>query len=129
MWQLKGVSVELFGKIGFGLKHPDYPATNITFHGDEDTEKQLRAGTFKIVLSAGMSVAGRVLDEAEQPIANATVWSGRRYSSSRQKATTDAAGKFNLRPVEEGDVLFSVAADGFAAESKTVNVRSDMAEI
>lgn len=129
MWQLKAVPVELLGQIGFGLKHPDYPATNMTFRGNEETEKQLRSGTFKIVLSAGMNVAGRVLDEAENPIANATVWSGRRFTNNRQKTTTDSAGRFNLSAVEEGDVSFSASADGFAAETKTINVRREMAEI
>ena len=56
MWQLKAVPTEMLAHIGCGIKHPDYPATNITFRGDEQTEKQLRAGTFKIVLAAGMTV-------------------------------------------------------------------------
>jgi hypothetical protein len=129
MWQLKAVPTELLGNIGFGIKHPDYVYTNMTFRGDEETEKQLRAGTFKIVLSAGVNVAGRVLDESENPIANATVSSGRRFSSGRQKASTDTAGKFSLTAVEEGSVSFSASADGFSAETKTVNVRSGMAEI
>lgn len=129
IWQLKAVPSELLAQIGFGVKHPDYPATNMTFRGDEETEKQLRDGTFKIVLAAGMNVAGRVLDESENPIANATVWSGRRYSNNRQKATTDIAGKFTVTAVEQGDVTFSASGDGFAAETKTINVRSGMAEV
>jgi hypothetical protein len=129
IWQLKGVPVELLGHIGFGLKHPDYPSTNMTFHGDDATEQQLRAGTFKIVLGAGMNVAGRVLDGAENPLANATVSSGQRYSNNRQNTTTDAAGKFSLKAVEQGDVIFTASADGYAAESKMLNVHSGMAEV
>ena len=84
-WQLKGVPADLLSHIGFGLKHADYPATNMSFHGDEEIEKQLRAGTFKLVLLAGMNVVGRVVDEGETPIANATVWSGMRYRATGRK--------------------------------------------
>jgi hypothetical protein len=128
-WQLKGVPAELLAHIGFQLTHADYPATNMTFRGDDEIEKQLRAGTFKTVLASGLIVAGRVLDQADNPIADATVWSGRRYFPNRQKTTTDAAGKFTFRNLEEGDALLSFAADGYKAESKTLAVSNGMSEI
>jgi protocatechuate 3,4-dioxygenase beta subunit len=128
-WQMKAMPSELLAHIGFQLTHPDYLATNMTFRGDEETEKQLRAGTFKLVLVAGTSVTGRVLDEGDRPITNATVWSGRRFTPSRQKATTDNAGKFKLGNVEEGPVLFSFSADGYAADSKTFTLAPGMNEI
>ena len=129
MWQLKAVPPGLLAHIGFKLTHSDYVTTNMTFHGDEETEKLLRAGTFKMVLVSGITVAGRVLDESDNPITNATVWSGRRWSSNRQNTTTESAGKFKLSSIEEGAVLFSSSADGYAAESKTISVRPGMEEI
>jgi protocatechuate 3,4-dioxygenase beta subunit len=126
-WQLKSVPPGLLANIGFRLTHADYPTTNMTFRGDE--ESQLRAGTFKLVLDAGISVTGRVLDESDSPIGNATVWSGRRFMANRQKTTTDNAGRFKLGSVEEGPVLFSFSADGYAADSKTIAVRPGMDEV
>jgi hypothetical protein len=129
MWQLKAVPPGLLAHIGFQLTHSEYLATNMTFHGDEETEKQLRAGTFKLVLDSGISVTGRVLNESDNPIANATVWSGRRFMANRQSTTTDNAGTFKLGNVGEGPVLFSFSADGYAADSKTITVRPGMDEI
>src|SRR5262249_32343979 len=128
-WQLKAVPPELMSHIGFQLTHPDYLSTNMTFHGDDETEKQLRAGTFKVVLRSGISVTGRVLDETDNPITNATVTTGMLFSSDRQKEATDSLGKFQFRTLQEGDVAFGVLADGYAPETKTINVHSGMDEI
>jgi hypothetical protein len=81
------------------------------------------------VLLAGISITGRVLDVADNPIANATVWTGQRFTANRQKTTTDNAGKFKLGSVEEGPVLFSFSADGYAADSKTITISPGMNEI
>src|SRR6185436_11843841 len=78
---------------------------------------------------SGISVIGRVLDESDNPIANATVWSGRREMANRQNTTTDDAGKFRFGNLAEGPVLFSFSAERYAAESKTLTVAPGMDEI
>ena len=65
MWQLS-VADGIAQECGFGIKHPDYVSTNITFRGDEETEKNNCAPAHsRIVLSAGVDIASRVLDGAE----------------------------------------------------------------
>ncbi len=128
-WQLKGLPAELLDRIGVDIKHTDYMGVNFTVGADDNSIKQLRAGTFKTVLRKGVEVPGRVTDEADLPIAGATVWAGGRYTRERQNKKTDAEGRFNFRNVNEGDLQFSVAAKGKKPESKTVAVKSGMEEI
>jgi hypothetical protein len=128
-WEAKGLPPELLDRIGLQVTHPDFPGTNFTVGATSASEKEFRAGTFKIVLHRGLEVRGRVLDDAGNAIADATVWAGRKYFRDRQQTKSDSRGGFAFRNVNEGDTLFSVMAAGRKPEGKTFNVRSGMEEI
>jgi hypothetical protein len=128
-WQARGLPSELLDHIGFGVKHPDFIGTNITVGANSTAEKQLRDGTHRIVLQRGLEVLGRVLDQSENPVAGAKVWSGRKYYRDRQETVSDAQGRFSFHSVTGGEVLFSVMAKGLSAASKTVNVQQGMGEV
>jgi hypothetical protein len=128
-WQARGLPPELLDHIGFNVKHPDFVGTNITVGGNSTTEKQLRDGTHKITLQRGLEVFGRVLDESDNPIAGAKVWSGRKYYRDRQETQSDDQGRFSFHSVTGGDTLFSVIAKGRSPDSRTVNVQPGMGEI
>lgn len=128
-WQAKGLPAELLDHIGFGIKHTDFTGTNFIVGSSGNIEKQLRAGTFKVVLRGGLEVRGRVTDETDIAIPSATVWAGRRYGDERQQKKTDVQGRFDFRNLSEGDVQFSVTAKGRKPEVKTVSVKPGMEEI
>ncbi len=128
-WQLKGLPPELLDHIGFDVSHPDYMGTNITVGATAAIDQQLRAGTHKIILHAGLAVRGLVRDEGHRPIAGATVWAGRRNYRERQETMTDADGRFGFRNVTPGRVLFSVAASGHQPQTRDFDVQADMPEI
>jgi hypothetical protein len=128
-WRATGLPAELLDHIGFGVTHSNYIGTNYNVSGNFDVEKQLRAETLKIVLHGGLGASGLVTDENDNPIANASVWAGRKFSRERQNTKTDAQGRFRFQNVSEGDVLFSVIAGGRQPEAKTFTVKSDMPEI
>jgi uncharacterized GH25 family protein len=125
-WQAKGLPPEMLDHIGFDVKHPDFIGTNYNVSGYEE---QLRAGTFKIVLTRGLDARGLVVDENSNPISGATVWSGKRYYRDRQQTKSDSNGQFTFRNVTEGDVLFAVMAKGFSPENKTIDIHAGMAQI
>ena len=129
VWQAKDLPPELINHVGFSVAHKDFLTTNVNLGMNGPMEKQLRAGTFKIVLQHGLEAAGRVVDDADNPISGATVWAGERYSQNRQQAQTDDVGKFAFHNVPAGDVTFSASAKGRAPTDKSITVKPDMEEI
>jgi uncharacterized GH25 family protein len=128
-WLAKGLPLELLDHIMFDVNHPDFVGTNITVTANNAAEKQLRDGTFKIVLLRGLEVYGRVMDESQNPVSGATVWAGRKFFRDRQQTQSDVQGRFSFRKVKDGDALFSVMAQNFSPDNKTVNVHAGMSEI
>ncbi len=70
----------------------------------------------------GITMTGRVLDEAGQPIAGARVARGSdlRGNEATGEATTDAAGQFSMPGVPPGALILTVEARGHAAELKSL---------
>lgn len=128
-WQARGLPLELLDHIGFGVKHPDFVGTNFTVGANATTEKQLRDRTHRIVLQRGLEVFGRVLDQSDNPVTGAKVWSGRKFYRDRQETVSDTQGRFSFHSVAGGETLFSVLATGLTPASKTVNVQAGMDEI
>lgn len=128
-WQAKGLPPDLLDHIMFDVKHPDFVGTNINVTANAATEKQLRDGTFKIVLLRGLDVHGHIVDDMDNPISGATVWAGRKFYRDRQQTQSDDQGRFAFHNVTDGDTLFSVMAQGHSPDSKTVNVHTNMSEI
>ncbi len=128
-WHAVGLPPGLLDHISFDVSHPDFIGTNVTVAQNSSTEKQLREDSYKIILQQGLSVHGLVSDEEDNPIADATVWVGKKYYPDRHETKTDAQGKFSFHNVSEGNVLFSVNAKGHSPDSKTFGVKSDMPDI
>jgi hypothetical protein len=74
---------------------------------------------FSLFATAQKLVKGLVLDEAGQPLANATIF----INNSSIATTTDARGDFVLK-VPTGKSAVIVAADGFKSYSHIVNARA-----
>jgi len=128
-WQANGIPPDLLDHIMFDVKHPDFVGTNINITANATTERQLRDGTFKIVLLRGLDVNGHIVDDLENPVSGATVWAGRKFYRDRQQTRSDDQGRFAFHNVTDGDTLFSVMAQGHSPDSKTVNVHTNMGEI
>jgi len=128
-WQMKNLPADMLANISFSVQHPDYLVTNLIVAGSGDLEKQLRAGTHKIVLHKGLDVRGLVTDENGSPIAEATVWTGRQFFSDRRQTSSDNSGRFEFQGIAEGDVVFSAMAKGRTPASKTFKVQPGMPDI
>ena len=128
-WQARGLPLELLDHIGFGVKHPDFVGTNFTVGANATTEKQLRDRTHRTVLQRGLEVFGRVLDQSDNPVSGAKVWSGQKFHRDRQETVSDTQGRFSFHSVSGGETLFSVMATGLTPASKTVNIQAGMDEV
>ncbi len=129
LWQVKGVPADLLDHIGIRVSHPDYVGTNYLGQRIGNMDQELRAGTFKVVLRRGLSVAGRVIDEIGNPIAEATVAAGKYNYAGTQETKTDGRGAFTFRNLRLGEIQFSALAKGRKPETRTVEVTPDMPEI
>ena len=128
-WQMKGVPADLLDPIGIRVSHPDYIVTNYFGHWSASMDHELRAGTFKVVLCRGFCIAGRVLDEAGNPIGGATVTAGKPSLPDTQQTRTDERGAFRFRNLSLGEVQFSVLAKGRKPEVRKVEIKPGMPEI
>ncbi|HEV2692792.1 MAG TPA: carboxypeptidase-like regulatory domain-containing protein [Verrucomicrobiae bacterium] len=128
-WSAKGLPVDMLDRISVNVSHPDFLNTNITVGDNGAVEKELRAGTLKMVLHRGLDVRGLVTDINDYPVIGATVWAGLRNYGNRQEAKSDHSGKFLFHNIAEGETTFSVSAKGHQPDSRTVTVQKDMAEI
>jgi hypothetical protein len=129
VWQAKGLPAELLDHISFDVKHENYIGTNVTVGANDNTEKELRAGTFKIRLAQGLSVRGRVVDGSERPVEGAQVALARKYYRERQETKTDADGRFIFNNAQLGSVPITVLAKSYKPALKDISVKADMDEV
>ena len=118
-WAARNLPAELLERISVEGSHTNFIGVRVDMDAKPEIEQELRAGTHKLVLKRGLEVRGRVLNEQQQPIADAQVWAGRRFYRERQETRTDSLGQFFFRNINEGNVLFAVMAAGYAPDSKS----------
>jgi hypothetical protein len=128
-WTARNVPPELLERIHVRAEHTNFIGAQISADGKPEVEQELRAGTSKIQLLRGFAVRGRVVDEQQQPIPGAQVWSGRKYSRERKETKADAEGRFQFSNVNTGDVDFTATAEGYAPGFKKIPVSRSTEEI
>ena len=126
---MKALPADLLRRVGIRASHPDYVGTNYFGLESERRDRELRAGRFKVVLRRGSWVAGRVVDEGGNPIAEATVTAGKFNYTGTQETKTDAQGAFGFRNLSLGEIPFSALAKGRKPEIRNVEVKPGMPEI
>jgi len=87
--------------------HPDYIDRDID---DLYAIEPKQRGALRAVLAAGHKVTGRVVDDAEKPVANAMIRAIRKDKTHRKGTTTDASGSFALRGVSGGLIMLTARA-------------------
>jgi hypothetical protein len=111
--------------------HPDYLTTQ---SAPVDTRGRDVIENADIVMDAGVTIAGLVLDERNEPIAGATVlgWGDFNYNVEqpgyKRSATTDAEGRFiieKLRRTVSGSIVLSASAPGYATTTASALVGPD----
>jgi protocatechuate 3,4-dioxygenase beta subunit len=70
-------------------------------------------------LGAGVRLSGRVVDEAEAPVAGALVTAIFKAHSRFFEAVSDADGRFRLGPMPPGEYSLVIAREGFLSELET----------
>lgn len=118
LWHSYGIPEALVQNISIEASHEDFISARTNANATAEVENALRNGKLVFQLQAGLTATGRVVDVSGQPISGAKVWAGKKYSHDRQSTSTDFAGNFTFKKINEGTIDFSVSAEGFAPTSK-----------
>ena len=68
-WTARNLPPDLLERIGISGSHTNFRDAYVSMDGKPEIEKELRAGTYKLQLTRGLIVQGRVINEQQQPIA------------------------------------------------------------
>jgi len=106
------------------LVHPDYVSDELRRAmilvpiTKRPSIKALREQNAEMVMRRGLTLEGRVVDEAGRPISGAFVYSEEYYwiDGARPAAKTTEDGRFQVRAVKPGNVILTVKAPGYASQ-------------
>jgi RNA polymerase sigma factor (sigma-70 family) len=120
-WSANHAPERLLGNIGIRISAAGY--ADVSAHIDPPKLPELRARTWTVALNAGTTITGRVTDTNGQPIVNAQVAYGQKYSGHRKETSTDATGRYELRNLTvdqdyEPSKIVSVLASGYASTNQ-----------
>ncbi len=73
------------------------------------------------------SVAGRILDPSGKALAHAAVTLRNALSGAARQTESGAGGEYSFSGIEQGEYILTAAASGFAAETRSVSVKSSSA--
>jgi len=73
---------------------------------------------------SGSTITGLVLDSAQKPISDASVWLESNANSNKVFTKTDAYGVFSFSDIREGKYLISAQKSGVESEVETVSASS-----
>ncbi len=106
------------------IEHPQYVARQASLVVDDFALRDGEGPTAKTVLERGITVRGKVTDEAGAAIAGAVVRA--RFVNHRREATTGDDGAYRLVGCEPARTSLVVTARGRAPELKNVKIEEDM---
>ena len=122
-WRFDSVP-ESMNEVRVSIGHADFKPERRSLPRSEFGLAQDGEPTAKIALDRGLTVTGRVTDEAGKPIAGALVRT--QFSNELRKATTDDDGVYRLVACEPRQARIVVSAKGRAMELKEARVAADM---
>ncbi len=128
-WQCNEVPENIEG-IGVGVRHPDYIGDRNAWVRPTPSLKQLRDGSYVMVMKKGLAITGTVLGKEGKPVKGAYVLLGRDAEVDELPQTrTDEQGRYRLGCSQPGETVLTVYAPGHAPEQKTLNVAPDLAPV
>ncbi|MGL4424529.1 MAG: carboxypeptidase-like regulatory domain-containing protein, partial [Gemmataceae bacterium] len=132
-WKLTNVPNRPDLELDLFVTHPDHRSDDIwneTAKTSGVTAKQLRDGTAKLTMKAGVIVRGRVTDPDGNPVKDAIVIHGKEhyFRTTTSKFVTDADGKYRLPALPPGSTHLTVQARGFAPQHRSVELKDGMAD-
>ncbi len=124
-WQSNRIPADLTGyEVKIKARHPNFAVTPAVDYKTLSLA-ELRNHSASLVMHTGLTVEGTITDPQGRPVAGAMVGQYVKRHSDAPRTTTDENGHYRLPPCDPGEYVLAVAADGFAPNSRRVNITSD----
>ena len=125
-WRFDSVPVSM-AKVHVEIGHPSFMPIRRFLERREFGIEPGRQPSSKIVLDRGLTVTGKVTDEAGKPIAGALVRT--KFWNDIRQATTGPDGVYRLVGCEPKPVHLVVSATGRATDMKELNIEPGMGPV
>lgn len=129
-WEVGSVPKHHFNRIGISFNHDNYVHASISGVSREaGVEAALLEKRHEMRLVPALSVSGMVLNPDGQPVPNAEVRVGQRFSGNTKEGTTDASGRFRIGGQKLGETIVSARAKGLGAVAEKLTITDSTPEI
>lgn len=125
-WRFDSVPVAM-GEVHVAIDHPNFGAVRRPLSRGEFGLERGREPASKVVMEPGLSVTGRVTDEAGAPIVGALVRT--KFVNESREARTGEDGGYKLVGCEPRSTRLVVSAKGWATDMKELNVEPEMGPV
>jgi thiol-disulfide isomerase/thioredoxin/uncharacterized GH25 family protein len=92
-------------------------------------KEDLLAGKAAMTMGHGIVLAGRVVDQAGKPVADATVTRNHEWRNPAAALTTDTNGDFKIFNLKPGQMYLTVQAGGLAGQTQLLTLSNHMADL
>lgn len=129
-WEASGIPKNLLNRVGFSVTHDDYVQTSVGSISQSPTvETELLEKRHEIRLVAALKVTGIVVNPDGQPVPNAEVRLGARFSGRSRDGKTDAAGRFSIGGQALGETIILAKAKGYGPVAEKLNITATPPEV
>lgn len=129
-WEVGSVPKHRFNRIGISFDHEDYVRTSIGgVSQDAGVEAALLEKRHEMRMVAALSVSGMVLAPDGQPVPNAEVRVGQRFTGTAKEGKTDATGRFRIGGQKAGESIVTARAKGLGAVGEKITISENTPEI
>jgi len=129
-WEVGAVPKNRFNRIGIHFTHDDYVKVSISgVSQDSGVEEALLEKRHEMRLIPALFVSGVVLNPDGQPVPNAEVRVGQRFSGNTREGKTDAAGRFRIGGQKLGETIVTARAKGLGAVGEKITITDKTPEI
>jgi beta-lactamase regulating signal transducer with metallopeptidase domain len=125
-WQFDSVPVSM-SEVHVNINHPSFQPVRRRLTRSEFGIERGRQPLAKLVLDHGLTVTGKVTDEAGQPVAGALVRT--KYMNNIREAKTGSDGVYRLVGCEPVATEIVVSAKGWATDMKELSIASDLGPV
>jgi thiol-disulfide isomerase/thioredoxin len=120
----------------FRVIQPDYVSTVFACQGAETElegvvflpKEDLLAGKAVMALGHGIELAGRVVNPAGQPVADAAITRNHEWRNPAAALASDADGRFKILNLRPGQIYLTIQAKGLAAQTLLLTLSNAMPE-
>lgn len=125
-WHFDSVPASM-GEVSVEIDHPDFKSLRRPLTRGEFEIERGREPASKIVLDRGLTVTGRVTDEAGKPIAGARIRT--KFLNDIREAKTGEDGTYRLVGCEPRTARIVASAEGRAPDVKELNIDQAMGPV